>query len=473
MVRLLSISKKGCCIIHSGKPIDMGFDTIQNWSLGNYLLKTYARFWHNVFFYHRTTVRGKHYIPKDGHLIFTANHQNALMDAMALVVNSKTQPIFLARSDIFGKPLMASFLYFLKILPVYRIRDGFNTLKKNDAIFEKTIEVINKKRGLGMLPEGNYSGIHRLRILKKGFARIAFQTEEASGFTLNIKIIPVGLDYTDSVSYRSSLLVNYGPPLSVSDYYDRYKKEPVKAINQIRDDLGACMKSLIVHIESEEFYTLYDELREIFKRQMAKILSLKNCRQPLKLKADQELIRRLASREATNKEGFTKLQNRIGALKAYIEKHHFSYDLFYKGNVSPVWLISGSLFVLLTFPVFLYGYLTNILPYWFPIKVSRKFKDPQFHSSIKFAVSMVGFPVYYLIIALLSKIFLPWMWVGLFFISLLCTGAFAYAWVQLVKKLSAQWRFLLLKLRKNREFMQMLEHYQYIVTTTRKFVSEE
>ncbi len=89
-----------------------------------------------------------------------------------------------------GRKLLRSFLYFLKILPVYRIRDGFSTLKANDEIFLKTIDVLKNKNGLVILPEGDHVGFRRLRQLKKGICRVAFQADEATDFNLKIKIIP-------------------------------------------------------------------------------------------------------------------------------------------------------------------------------------------------------------------------------------------------------------------------------------------
>ena len=57
------------------------------------------------------------------------------MDALAVLFTHNGQPVFLARADIFKKKMIAAILYFLKILPVYRIRDGFSSLKANDEIF--------------------------------------------------------------------------------------------------------------------------------------------------------------------------------------------------------------------------------------------------------------------------------------------------------------------------------------------------
>jgi len=161
------------------------------------LLKAFAGFWHNNIFYRRVIVVGHENINPDHHLIFAPNHQNALMDALAVLFTHKGQPVFLARADIFRRKSIASVLYFLKILPVYRIRDGFSTLKGNDEIFDKTVDVIRHKNGLVILPEGDHAGFRRLRQLKKGICRVAFHADEASGFSMKIKIIPVGLEFTN------------------------------------------------------------------------------------------------------------------------------------------------------------------------------------------------------------------------------------------------------------------------------------
>src|SRR5512140_3425680 len=165
----------------------MGKENIEKYSAGYALLKSVAGFWHNNVFYRKVIVQGLDNIQPDDHLIYAPNHQNALMDALAVLFTHKGQPVFLARSDIFRKKTIASILYFLKILPIYRLRDGFSSLKGNDEIFEKTIDVLKNKNGLIILTEGDHAGYRRLRQLKKGICRIAFQAEEAMGFNLNLR----------------------------------------------------------------------------------------------------------------------------------------------------------------------------------------------------------------------------------------------------------------------------------------------
>ncbi|MBP1667276.1 MAG: putative 1-acylglycerol-3-phosphate O-acyltransferase, partial [Bacteroidetes bacterium] len=188
----------------------MGKDNIEKYSRGYTLIRKVTGFWHNNVYYRKVIVTGRENINPDDHLIFAPNHQNALMDALAVVYALKTQPVFLTRADIFKKKFVSAILYYLKMLPVYRIRDGYNSLKGNEEIFEKTIKVLRNKNGLVILPEGNHEGFRRLRQLKKGICRIAFQADEASGFRLKIKIIPVGLEFSHYTRYRQVLTVAFG-----------------------------------------------------------------------------------------------------------------------------------------------------------------------------------------------------------------------------------------------------------------------
>ena len=241
----------------------MGKNNIEKYSAGYALLKYTAGFWHNNVFYRKVIVLGRENINPDHHLIFAPNHQNALMDALAVLFTHKGQPIFLARADIFKKKTIAAILYFLKILPVYRIRDGFSSLKGNDEIFHKTVDILKNNNGLVILPEGDHAGYRRLRQLKKGICRVAFQSDEATGFNLRIKIIPVGIEFSNYSRYRQVLTVVYGKPVEVSEYFNLYKESPEKALNELRARLSTEMKRNMVHIDSEEDYEAIDELRSM------------------------------------------------------------------------------------------------------------------------------------------------------------------------------------------------------------------
>jgi 1-acyl-sn-glycerol-3-phosphate acyltransferase len=113
-------------------------------------------------FYRKIVVEGKENIPAKGPIIFAPNHQNALMDPLAVHYGAGLQTIFLARADIFKIPVLRNLFYWLKIIPVYRMRDGKENLGNNDASFNVAVEVLENGRSVGIFPEAAHSNQRRL-----------------------------------------------------------------------------------------------------------------------------------------------------------------------------------------------------------------------------------------------------------------------------------------------------------------------
>ena len=91
------------------------------------VLKQITGFIHHLF-YRRIFVHGIENIPTDKPVIFAPNHQNALMDPLIILYTTPFQTYFLARADIFKRPMLRKLFTFFKMLPVYRIRDGIKLL---------------------------------------------------------------------------------------------------------------------------------------------------------------------------------------------------------------------------------------------------------------------------------------------------------------------------------------------------------
>ncbi len=313
----------------------MGRENIEKYSAGYALFKRAVASWHDNIFYRKIIIVGSENINSDHHLIFAPNHQNALMDALAVLFTHKGQPVFLARADIFRRKTIASLLYFLKILPVYRLRDGFSALKANDEIFLKTIDVIKNKNGLVILPEGDHVGFRRLRQLKKGICRVAFHAEEATGFKLRIEVIPVGIEFSNYTRFRQVLTVVYGKPIEVSEYHELYKESPEKALNELRWRIASEMKKLMVHIESEEDYEAIDELRSIINGRYSDDIKYP------KLFRDRKLIDKLNQLKSTDIQAYNKICILSLQVKSKAKDLNLSYRLLEKKKHPLGWLIAG------------------------------------------------------------------------------------------------------------------------------------
>jgi 1-acyl-sn-glycerol-3-phosphate acyltransferase len=428
----------------------MGKENIEKFSAGYAFVKAVAGFWHNNIFYRRVIVIGRENISQDDHLIFAPNHQNALMDALAVLFTSRDRLVFLARADIFKKKLLASILYFLKILPVYRIRDGFSSLKGNDEIFTKTIDVIKSNTGLVILPEGDHAGFRRLRQLKKGICRVAFQSEEATGYTLNIKIVPVGLEFSHYQRFRQVLTVAYGKPIEVSEFVDLYKTSPERALNELREKLSTRMKGNMVHIASEEDYEAIDELRNIINGKYSDDVKFP------KLLRDRELIDKLNRLKISDPAGYEKICTLSLKVKKGAAELKTSYRLLEKKKHPLGWLIAGMASLIPGFPIFLYGNIFNLTFVELPLMQSRKIKDPQFRSSISYAVSIILAFIFVPLYLILSFFIFSTWWIGLLiFLTLPLSWLFGWNYKLYFHRLAGGFRVRNYLKGNNIEFAQL------------------
>jgi hypothetical protein len=369
------------------------------------------------------------------------------MDAMILVCKTAFQVVFLARADIFKGKLLVRFLTYMNIMPIYRIRDGIENVKRNDEVFERTSGVMhNMHNPLCIFPEGNHGDKHRLRPLVKGLFRIALQAQEKYGNKPYVKIVPIGYDYGHYQHFRSTLLVNIGEPMEVSDFMDVYAENPALALNQMKERFAIALSRQMIDIQTEEYYDLYMHLREVFNRHMCKKLGIQGKTLAEKFRADKTMIELLNTELASNPLNISKINSLMQDYQTGLKTERLRDWVVDRSQPQVALLVLALLIKVFLFPVFAFGFAHSILPYWLTASRTKNIKDPQFHSSIKYVTGMVFFPVWYLIIlGILISTPLPWWLTVLYFMALPFTGLFAFQYFIRIKKSLALWRFRLKK----------------------------
>lgn len=207
------------------------------------------------FYFRRWQVANHPRMKRKEAVIYVANHQNAFLDALSIIMSQRRHPIFLTRANIFAKPIARFMLRSYNMIPIYRSRDGVDTLSKNEKIIEECKDIlIDGRQPLAIFVEGNHSMKRSLRPLKKGAARIALSALEKADFSSSLKIIPVGVNYSKHTGFRSDLLVNWGEPILVNDYKDLFEENPNKAFNSLTNRIDEVLRPLIVDISDKENY---------------------------------------------------------------------------------------------------------------------------------------------------------------------------------------------------------------------------
>jgi 1-acyl-sn-glycerol-3-phosphate acyltransferase len=432
--------------------------SIDEWALDYWLLQRYARFAFHLY-YRKIEIVNPNNIQKNQALIMAPNHQNALMDAMILVCNTEFQHVFLARADIFKGKLLIRFLTYLNIMPIYRIRDGIDNVKRNDEVFDKTLQVLrNKHNPLCVFPEGNHGDKRRLRQLVKGIFRIAFMAQRDYGDKPGVKIIPIGYDYGHYQHFRTTLFINVGKPIEVAEYNHAFEENPVQGINQLKERFEKELRKLMIDIQTTDYYDLYMHLRNVYNPVMCRKLDLQGKSLADKFVADKRMIDALNVELVNHRENIAHLNQLMQEYQAGLNKYGLRDWILQKERYSLVHLCTHMCRMILLTPLFLWGFFNNYLPYWLTASRVKTIKDPQFHSSYKFVIGMIAFPLWYLIVASVA-IALPITWwiTAAWIVLLPASGLVAFNHYLHAKKLRSKLLYTWLVLKRNKRILHLQE----------------
>jgi 1-acyl-sn-glycerol-3-phosphate acyltransferase len=445
---------------------------IEKWSLRYLFVKRFVYLFFRLF-YRNFTIKGLENIPKNKPVILAPNHQNALMDALTIVFSLPGQPIFLSRADIFKNKIAAYILTILKLMPVYRIRDGKESLVNNQDTFDSSIGVLESKKVLCLFPEGAHIGIKSMLPHKKAIPRIAFLAGEKTNFDIDLQVIPVGLYYSHYYNFRSDLVVQYGKPIPLKEYFDIYRSEgELKATQILKDKIYLELSKLCVNVPDKEDYEIYEQAFEIFRRKVCKKNNLKTS--PLNLvKAEQSIIQKLKvylDEHLSEKEEFLQTASTYKKLK---NKLCIDEKSLIKGDIRWIEIfIASSLFLIsLPFSLFgaiLHGWLFRITNY----STRKRIKDPQFYSSFSLAISLISF-TFWIIILFVFFTFLLKSWflsLILVFISIPC-GIMAWEIVQLFLRIYNRLKCVRLKKNGNLDFKKLIENRSYLISKFDKILN--
>lgn len=447
-------------------------ETIQKFSLVYVILKAYESIIFRRFYKHIQII-GRENIPFGKKFIMAPNHQNALMDALAPLYSYPGRIVFFARADIFKKSWQSKILRTLKMLPIYRMRDGAGELSKNESVFDSAITILTDNVPLAIMPEGNHGDKRRLRMLVKGIFRIAFSAQEKVKEKDGVKILPVGLDYSEYTKFFQDLLIFYGQPIEVSDYMELYNENPPRAINALRDRLAEELKKVMIHIENDELYDMYHILRQIYNPRMRKKAGIVGKTHFDRFRADKQMIRVLDEKYEKDPARLRKLSEKVNKYQADLDKLKLRNWIFERSGFTTPRLIYKRIGLYLSFPVFLYGLINNWLSYWVPTLPIKNIKDKQFHSTVKFVMALLLIPVFYGIQTLLVAIFTGPAWIAIaYLVSLPFFGFFSLFWHIWYKRWKAGLKYRQMKKSRDPQILELESLYHEIMAEMDKIVDE-
>jgi 1-acyl-sn-glycerol-3-phosphate acyltransferase len=353
---------------------------------------------------------GRERLPKDGAIIFAPNHTNALMDAMVILAMDHRPKVYVARADIFRNPRIAKILKFFKIMPIMRMRDGIDEVRKNNETIEKAVDVLRDKVPFCIFPEGTHQAKYSSLPLSKGIFRIAFQAQELMP-DMPLYIVPVGLRYGNFFRFRSTARVQIGEPINVGEFVKEHATlTPAEQMNTLKELLDERMKKSIFYIPNDENYDAIYEICAAVVKQQTELH---------RQKGENRLDAHFRVNRITVAQVTEMMQNEPEKAAELLKLGNEAQQLRKSKRISlasvsvrfPILSrIIKTLFVLFSLPYSIPASLLTLPMTGVCAMIFKRIKDYSFCNSIRFVVNLVLWPLLMIIYSAITYAVLPWQW---------------------------------------------------------------
>ena len=382
--------------------------TIENLPGAYRRLKSYIRFMVDGLYYKNVQFIGTENIPAVGTpLLIVSDHQNSLNDALGIMLSVDDRKVhFIARADAFKiHPLATKFLYWLGLLPAFRIAyEGVDALKDNGDTFRVSEQRLLDGKTVAMYPEAGHQDRHWLGNFTYGYTRLAFEAAEMGNFEKEIFILPSCNHYSNYRGVRNSMLIKYGTPVSLAPYYELYKTKPRTAQREVNKIVRAQIKGMMLNIEDHDNYKSIDFLRESsFGKEWAADHGFDSSVLSSKLESDRLLVEELASRK---EEVQPLLDETAGLVSRMEELAIVEEDII--DPPSRFEILEDTLLVILLSPIAVFALWPSVFCWLIPKYFSEKLGDKMLESSFVLALNVLFIIP---ICAVLTLVF-TWIWGG-------------------------------------------------------------
>ncbi len=207
-------------------------------------------------------------VPAEGPLLYVLNHPNGLIDPLFILCRSPRPVTFLAKAPLFHTFMVRRFVRAFNCLPVYRRQDGADT-SKNREIIERSITLLGGAEVLALFPEGTSHSDPALKPIKTGAARIALSasarpSRDAAPTPSPVRILPVGLHYSQKTRFRSSAMLIYGEPIATPQIeLDADLRPPAEAVENLNATIEAGLAAVTLQARDAELLRLADQAERI------------------------------------------------------------------------------------------------------------------------------------------------------------------------------------------------------------------
>jgi 1-acyl-sn-glycerol-3-phosphate acyltransferase len=408
-------------------------------------------------------IENRKVVPEKGPVVFVANHTSAFMDPILLATHIKRELYFLARGDAFKSGFSRWLFPKLHMIPVYRPDLFPNDTHKNKQVFEKCFEHLENQRTVMIFPEGISKTERRLRSIKTGGSRIALTVEERNNFKLGTVIIPIGINYTNPHHFKSDVFVKFGDPIKVSTFKESYFENKKGTVLKLTELIKSKLEDLTISIEEEKHEKIIKKIEILFRSSILEKTAEGHIA-PKDFDLSKDIVSTVEYYSKNKPQLLEEFKVKITSYLTNLKRLKIRDTQIRNENTS-LKTPAQFLYFIFGFPIFLYGYIFNFIPFKSVELLAKKIPvRADFVGSMKLGLGLFLFLICYSIECIVFIYYTPTLWALVFVLSLYPTGLFTVSYIKEYFKARGTLKYIFLKRRKSTLINQLKTTRQEIVT---------
>ncbi len=277
----------------------------------------------------------------------------------------------MVRGDVFISPVISSLLRFVNVIPIYRREEGAEHFPKNEITFSFCIEVFKKGGTVLIFTEGQSENEWDLRPLRKGTARLAYNSWYNNRLCENLKILPTTINYSSWLKINGIAYISFLQKIEK----DNFPKEMEQGVylNKFNEKLKSSLAENCIILNKKENL----ETQQIITGFLLK--NFKNGKE-LTIKGMQDF-----------NSGTISVKEQYKTLAGFLKSNKISY---FKQTNTFIFLISLKLYCI--------AFIMNGMPYSISKSIAKRTMHfNEFYDSTLFLLLLLIYPVYLIVLSII------------------------------------------------------------------------
>jgi glycerol-3-phosphate O-acyltransferase/dihydroxyacetone phosphate acyltransferase len=381
-------------------------------------------------FFRQIEVEGESEVPVEGPVLFVPNHTNALVDPLIVGTVIDRRLTLTAKNVLAKNPLLGWLMRAAGVVTFHRREDVGKGADRRENVhsLQRCRELLAAGGAICIFPEGVSHSDPKLRPFRLGPARIALDFLRKDGNPGGLRIVPVGLLYTEKDQFRSGVWLRFGSPIDVARWVESNPDGDALALtNEIRQRVEA----LTLNYETRRESLVLSHAAEIVATagQTPETLGRSGPSVSDRFRLVRRLQQGYQSLSASHAVELDDLSQRIRRHRADVRRLAIEpaevYLPLHPGRAL-LFLVRELELILVGLPLAALGILNHLLPYLIVRYIARKMsvdKD-QWASNVVYP-GLAVFPFFYAVQLTATWLLLPTMGAILYTVALPYTGYYA------------------------------------------------